>query len=170
VIQIDLQNKPGFKGLGFFLLLATLFLACQQNHQAQKISKTKGSKLSFQELQELYVELFEIESFIQNFPQKVELRKKLLQKSKIKSSKILIAAGFGNPPPGEQGQEIKRRSAEQAAFMDACRWLGYLKLWDKNVETPDFGSLQTNVKRVRKTYLNFSSTNQAEILVELHIE
>lgn len=170
MIQLENKYKPGFKSSGFFLLLMFLLLSCQQNHQEHKVSKVKGSQLSAKELENLYIELYEIESAILNFPQKVELRKELLQKSKNIALKKLIAAGYGTPPSGDQSETVKRRLAEQAAFVDACRWLGYLELWDQNINKPDFGSIQTKVENVKKIHVKFSSTHHAEVLVELAVQ
>ena len=170
VIFFGVKYKPGFYNLGLVIVLMFSTLSCQQNHQEQKVSKLEGGKLGPQQLQGLYDELLVLESEIQTFPQDVQLRKGLLQKAKTKSPTLLVAAGYGVPPTGDLSETIKRHSAEQAAFVDACRWLGYMKLWEQDISQPDFGNVQTHVQNVQKIYVNFSSTNQAQVLVEMPVK
>ena len=139
--------------------------ACQEKQQEQKLSKQENSQLTVEQLDQLLEDLLEIQGEIQSHPQDVHLRKKLVEKSK--SQDILIAAGYGIPPKGDQSETIKRRAAEQAAYIDACRWLGYLQLWADDVSQPDFGSINSQIQNAVKIHVNTSATNQVQVLVEM---
>jgi hypothetical protein len=166
LIWFKSKYKPGQLCLGFFLFVLTL-IACQEKQQEQKLSKQENSKLSVEQMDQLLVDLLEIQGEIQSHPKDVQLRKKLLEKSQVKSKNIFITAGYGIPPKGDKSEAMKQYAAEQAAYIDACRWIGYLQLWEKDISQPDFGSINSQIINTTKIHVNKSATNQVQVLVEM---
>lgn len=166
MIWFDHKYKPGRLCLGFFLVFLSL-LACREKQQEQKLLKQESGKLTTVQMDKLLEDLLEIQGEIQFHPQDMQLRKKLLEISRTKSQDILIAAGYGIPPDGDKSEVMKQYAAEQAAYLDACRWLGYLQLWANDITKPDFGSIKSQIENATKIHVNKSATNQVQVLVEM---
>ena len=158
---------------GVMLLLATLLASssCKKERAEQEIKQmeTHEAPESEAQLARRAGDLLSLQEQIREAPTSVELRRQLLTLSTNTEKGTFWAVGFGKIPENPENRPAVQQSAERAAFIDGCRWLTYLRAWNKDVNHPDFGSIQGELPAARTVYKH-SAVDQVVMMVETEIQ
>ena len=68
-----------------------------------------------------------------------------------------------------EDKQVAQQNAERAAFLDGCRWLAYLRAWNKDVHQPDFGRIQGELTTARTIYQH-NAVDQVVVMVETDVK
>jgi hypothetical protein len=172
---MSFQNalKPGWKHPGLWLLFAGLIAlaGCKKDKPAQEIKQVEQQNVAETELQQSRQagDLLSLQEQIREAPASVELRQQLLALAVNAEKGTIRAVGYGKIPENPANRPAVQQSAERAAFVDGCRWLAYLRAWNKDVTRPDFGRIQGELPSARTVYKH-SAVDQEVIMVETELQ
>ena len=165
--------KPGMMipGLFVFIVLALCALvSCGKKEEVKELQAQKAavSTLKPEEAEKLSAVLLDLQDQIRQNPTDVDLRTAYLEKSVDERAGLMRASGLGKPPVNASSELIARQAAERAAYLDACRWIAYLREWRKNPSIPDFGTIQANIPGAEIVYRK-TEDNESLVLVQVSL-
>ncbi len=169
MINFQTKCRPGIKISGLlFLTIAAIFWTCSENEKPQKIKAVEGAgQISPAERsQKLISKLSALQQAIQLDPQNADLRMKLVTLSVDQDSNVARAVGYGKPPENAKSSAMAMQSAQQAAYLDGCRWLAYILQWQKHPQQPAFGSIKGEIPGAKIVHKVVSSDQGTIVLVE----
>ena len=155
---------------GLFLLLFGLLLAgCGEKEQEGKLRSEEGvtPRLSTEQAQRLMDELNELEARVVAEPTNIEFRRALVEKSVDPGRGLVRAAGYGEAPPKAPSSAMAIQAAQQAAYLDACRWLAYILQWEKDPSQPEFGKIKGKLPGAQIVHKVVTPSHQVTLLVEI---
>jgi len=165
--------RPGRRLPGFLLLLAALIAVggCRKDKPEQEIKQVEKQSAPETEAQlaRLAGDLLSLQEQIRENPTTVELRTQLLALAIDAEKGVLRAVGFGRIPENPDNRPAVQQNAERAAFLDGCRWLAYLRAWSRDVNRPNFGSIQGELPSARTIYQH-SAVDQVVTMVETEVK
>jgi hypothetical protein len=162
--------KPGVMigSLFIFVAFCTL-MSCGKKQQVRELQPNEAAvgTLKPEEAAKLCTDLFDLQNKIRTNPTDVDLRRAYLEKSVDERTGLMRASGFGKPPLNASSELIARQAAEHAAYIDACRWIGYLREWRKNPAVPDFGTIQAIIPGAEIVHKKTNENNESMVLVQV---
>jgi hypothetical protein len=155
------------------LLLAALIAVggCKKDKPEEEIKQVElqAAPESEAQLARLAGDLLSLQEQIREAPASVTLRQQLLNLALDSGKGTLRAVGFGRIPENPDNRPAVQQSAERAAFIDGCRWLAYLRAWSRDINKPDFGSIQGELPSARSVYQH-SAVDQIVTMVETEVK
>ncbi len=146
-----------------------LFFSCKREEKGGEIKPPeKATQETEAQLSRLTGELMSLQEPIRQEPMNSDLRLKLLATAVNEQQQWIRAAGIGLIPPDSPNLSVATQGAERAAFLDACRWIAYLKAWRKDPLTPDFGQISGQIPPAKIIYKH-SAPDQVVVLVEAEL-
>ena len=148
----------------FFLVVSS----CKQE-EGQIIPKQQAVPKVEANYDKIWIELEQAQEKVRNNVADIPLRSMLVNTAVDTMRKKIRALGYGEYPANASSPIIARQSAQEAAYIDGCYWLAYIREWSVHPETPEFGKLQTKLPGasvVKKEILERS----VKVLVEINLK
>jgi len=161
---------PGIiSGLAFLVVLYFSTMSCSKKEKWKELEPGQNAAATLQQTasaKELCSKLAAVQDSIRKYPAQIRFRQQLLSAGIDNNRNLVRAAGIGKPPANASSPAIARQAAEQAAYIDACRWLLYMRKWHQNINFPDFGSIKGQLPGARIIYKEIDENGRAIALVE----
>jgi hypothetical protein len=166
------NEKPWIMIFGLFIFIFVAFCAlvsCGKKEEVKELQPNKAAAgtLKPEEAEKLSAVLLDLQDKIRQNPTDVDLRTGYLENSVNERAGLMRASGLGKPPLNASSGLIARQASERAAYLDACRWIAYLREWRKNPSAPDFGTIQANIPGAEIVYKKTNEDNESLVLVQV---
>lgn len=150
------------------LIIAALFWSCSEKEKPQKMKAEEGAgQISpAEQAEKLIPKLQELQHAIQLDPQNTDLHKQLVTLSVDNDSNVARAVGYGKPPKKAKSSAMATQAAQQAAYVDACRWLAYILQWEQHPQQPAFGSITGKIPGAKIIHNTNADDQGTIVLVE----
>ncbi len=153
------------------ILLLTLWNSgCKKEESPREIKplETAAAETDIQ-LARLAGDLLSVQERIRELPGDQHLRTRLLELAVQPTTGKLRTAGIGKIAVNAPNPALEMQNVERAAFIDGCRWLIYIRAWQKNITSPDFGRIQGNLPAATIIYRH-ASPGQVVVMVETDVQ
>lgn len=164
------KNGLALLSAGLISLSCILAFNCKKAEPPKEIKpvETAAAPETDLQLSRLAGDLLSIQEQIRERPAEKTPRTQLLALAVNPAAGMIRAVGIGKVSETSQNRALDLQNIERAAFIDACRWLVYIRAWQKDVTTPDFGKIQGNLPAARTIYKH-ANPGQVVVMVETNL-